>query len=128
MQRFNKTILSVDYDFDNREIIKLLLSQKGFTVVASETAGGALDLIKQKQFALVLSEFRLPDMSGAEFCRRFRELDYQTPFVFFSASVEAKQKEEGLAVGAQAYLFKPDDIDNVAVTIDQLISPARSLV
>lgn len=128
MKRFNKTILSVDYDFDNREVIKLLLGQNGFSVVASETAGGALSLVKQRQFALILSEFRLPDMCGAEFCRRFREIDYQTPFVFFSASVEAKQKEKGLAVGAQAYLLKPDDIGNVAETVSNLIFQQKSFV
>lgn len=121
MKQFNKTILSVDYDFDNAEIIKLLLNQHGFSVEVSENAADALNLAKQKSFDLILSEYRLPDMSGAEFCRRFRQFNYQTPFVFFSATVEAAQKEQGLAAGAQAYLFKPDDLHNVAETVGKLI-------
>jgi CheY-like chemotaxis protein len=121
VNQFDKVILSVDYDSDNSEVLKLLLNQKGFMVEISETASEALALVRQKPFSLVLSEFRLPDMCGAEFCRKFREFDCQTPFVFFSASVEAKQKAQGLSVGAQAYLFKPNDIDKVAETIGSLI-------
>jgi FOG: CheY-like receiver len=121
MSKYNRTILAVDYDFDNREVIKLLLSRYGYTVEAIENAAEALVLVREKRFDLILAEFRLPDMDGAEFCRRFREFDNRTPFVFFSASVENKQKERGLAAGAQAYLFKPDDLDNVAETVGDLI-------
>lgn len=121
MKQFNKIILSVDYDFDNAEVIKLILNQHGFSVEVSENASEALNLVREKEYDLILSEYRLPDMCGAEFCRQFRQFDYRTPFVFFSATVENSQQEHGLAAGAQAYLRKPDDLDCVAETVSKLI-------
>lgn len=116
-----KTILCVDYSADNAEIVKFFLNQSGFKVETCETGEAALDLARQTQFALVLTEYRLPDMPGTDLCRELRKLNAQIPLVFFTASVQQWEKEEGLASGAQAYLIKPDDLDKIADTVHSLI-------
>ena len=117
-----KTILYVDYSIDNAEIVKFFLNQSGYEVETCETGEARLDLARQNEFALIMTEYRLPDMNGADFCREFRKLDAQIPFVFFTASVQKWEKEKGLAAGAQAYLIKPDDLDKIAETVGALIS------
>ncbi|HEX8367947.1 MAG TPA: response regulator [Pyrinomonadaceae bacterium] len=116
-----KTILYVDYSSDNAEVVKLFLNQSGYEVETCETGEAALDLARQNDFALVMTEFRLPDMKGTDFCRRFRRFNAQVPLMFFTASVQKWEKEEGLASGAQAYLIKPDDLDKIAETAGSLI-------
>jgi OmpR-family two-component system manganese-sensing response regulator len=116
-----KTILCVDYSTDNAEVVKFFLNQSGYTVETCETGEAGLDLARQNQFALVLTEYRLPDMQGTDFCREFRKLNAQVPLVFFTASVQQWEKEKGLASGAQAYLIKPDDLDKIAATVNSLI-------
>jgi CheY-like chemotaxis protein len=116
-----KTILCVDYSADNAEIIKFFLNESGYQVRTCETGEAGLDLARRNDFALVMTEYRLPDMNGTDFCREVRKFNEQIPLVFFTASVQQWEKEEALASGAQAYLIKPDDLDKVAQTVGRLI-------
>jgi DNA-binding response OmpR family regulator len=125
--RLEKNILCVDYSDDNAEIVRFFLNESGYHVEICDTGEAGLDLAKNAQYALVMTEYRLPDMSGTTFCRQFRQFNAQTPLMFFTASVQAWEKEEGLSCGAQAYLIKPDDLDKVAETVGTLIRQSGSL-
>ncbi|HLM03156.1 MAG TPA: response regulator [Pyrinomonadaceae bacterium] len=117
-----KTILYVDYSADNAEVVKYFLHQSGYRVETCETGEAGLDLARQRDdFALIMTEYRLPDMNGADFCREFRKINRRIPLMFFTASVQKWEREKGLASGAQAYLIKPDDLDKIAETVDTLI-------
>ena len=116
-----KTILCVDYSADNAEVVKFFLNQSGYEVETCETGEAGLDLARRSEFALIMTEYRLPDMNGADFCREFRKINAQIPLMFFTASVQKWEIEEGLASGAQAYLIKPDDLDKIPETVTALI-------
>lgn len=116
-----KTILYVDYSADNAEIVKFFLGESGYEVETCETGEAGLDLARENDFALIMTEYRLPDMNGADFCREFRKFNRRIPLMFFSASVQKWEKEKGLASGAQAYLIKPDDLEKIAETVGTLI-------
>jgi CheY-like chemotaxis protein len=120
-----KTILYVDYSVDNAEVVKFFLNQSGYAVETCETGEAGLDLARQTEFALIMTEYRLPDMDGTDFCREFRKLNARIPLVFFTASVQKWEKEKGLASGAQAYLIKPDDLDKITETVSALINQNR---
>jgi DNA-binding response OmpR family regulator len=120
-----KTILYVDYSIDNAEVVKFFLNQSGYAVETCETGEAGLDLARRMPFALVMTEYRLPDMEGTDFCREFRKLDAQIPLMFFTASVQKWEKEKGLASGAQAYLIKPDDLDKITETVNSLLNQNR---
>jgi len=116
-----KTILCVDYSRDNAEVVKFFLNQSGYDVETCDTGEAALDLARRAEFALIMTEYRLPDMNGADFCREFRKFNAEIPLMFFTASVQKWEKEAGLASGAQAYLIKPDDLDKITETVAALI-------
>lgn len=119
-------ILCVDYSDDNVEVIKFFLSESGYHVETCDTGAAGLDLARDERFALIMTEYRLPDMSGAAFCRQVKTMNPKTPLMFFSASAQKWEKEDGLSSGAQAYLVKPNDLDRVAATVGALIRESVS--
>jgi DNA-binding response OmpR family regulator len=82
----------------------------------------AFQAAQNKHFDLYLLDNRFPDGSGFELCRRLRELDPQTPIIFYSGDAYESDRQRGLAAGANAYLLKPD-VDTIAPTIFRLVAP-----
>jgi DNA-binding response OmpR family regulator len=64
----------------------------------------------------------MADMSGVEMCRRIRAYDRRTPIIFYSASAYPKDREAGLAAGADDYLVKPEGLDRIVETINRSAS------
>ena len=115
-------ILCVEDDKDACELLDFLLSGEGFEVVSCSTSKEGLQLARQGGFSAIVFDYRLPEISGLEICREIRTYDKQTPIIFYSASAYPKEKEAGLAAGANAYLVKPNDLEKVAETITDLVS------
>ena len=68
----------------------------------------------------------LPDGSGIGLCRLIREFDPDTPILFYSAASYARDIEEALRSGAQAYLVKPAGFDDLEQTVARLTSPVSN--
>jgi DNA-binding response OmpR family regulator len=68
----------------------------------------------------------LHEGSGIELCKKLRELDPGTPILFYSGAAFDRDKQEAFASGAQAYLTKPVDNDELVKEVFRLISEARN--
>ena len=79
-------VLCVDDDEDSREMLSMVLKFRRIDTRGVGTAAQALSLIQSEQFDLYLLDAWLPDLDGFELCRRMRELDPDTPILFFSAA------------------------------------------
>jgi two-component system, NarL family, response regulator DevR len=64
----------------------------------------------------------LPDGTGVELCRLIREFDPHNPILFYSAAGYARDIEDALSAGAQAYLVKPVSLDELKQAVAQLTS------
>lgn len=117
----SKTILCVEDDKDSCELLQFVLENEGFQVVSCPTSEEALQLAKEKTFSAIVLDHRLAEISGVEICRQIRTYDKQTPIIFYSASAYSKDKEAGIAAGANDYLVKPDDFERIPETIKRLI-------
>jgi DNA-binding response OmpR family regulator len=84
-----------------------------------------LRIARQGGFDLYILDNWLPDNSGVELCRAIREFDAHTPILFYSAAAYAKDIQEGLRAGAQAYLVKPIIPEEFRLAVAQLISSPR---
>ena len=101
-------VLCVDDDEDACEIFRLLLSTCGFDASCVQSAAAAWPLIQQHPFDLYILDGWLPRTDGFELCRQLRELDADTPIVFYSGAGFETDRLKGMAAGANAYITKPD--------------------
>ncbi|MCA1623315.1 MAG: response regulator [Acidobacteria bacterium] len=128
MQSVSSNILFVDDDEDSCELMSMMLLCAGADceTTAVATPLEALDLIAQKPFDLLVVDYKLPEMSGVELCRRIRKTDKQTPILFFTGMASSNDRNVAIAAGASSYLVKPNDLDKFTDTVKQLLSEKQS--
>ena len=123
MQSINRLlrVLYADNNDEARLMLSKLLEFSNIEVQPAKTINEALEMAQSRQFDLYLLDTRFPEGNGLELCQKLKELDSQTPVVFYSGEAYETNKVEGLVAGAKAYLVKPD-LDAIAPTILQLTS------
>jgi len=95
------------------EIMEILFRRVGFQVMSLQSARVALELARRHHFSAVVSEYLLDDFSGEEFCFQLKKYRPELPLIFYSTESRNEYKERGLSAGAEAFLVKPDDINNI---------------
>ena len=121
MNSCKDTILVVDNDRDNCELIQFLLAYAQINIEIAVSGVEATELLQENRYSAVVMAVYLPGVSGLDVCRQLRRFDRATPVIFFSGAVSAIDRSEGLSAGAQAYLIKPDDLDNIAGTVMSMV-------
>jgi DNA-binding response OmpR family regulator len=128
MQDGRKRILCVDDHTDTCELIEFYLGDAGYEVIIARGIADSLPLIKKMHFDLYLIDEILRDGTGVELAHRIRAFDSTTPLVFHSASAHARDIRRGLDAGAQAYITKPSDPDEVIKIIKTLIAESERVI
>ena len=119
------TILYVEDDQDTRELVGLMLAGSNYKVVPAETHDEALLLARANQFDLYLIDNWLPGGSGIDLCKKLREFNSWTPILFYSGAAYERDKQQALDAGAQGYLVKPVDHDELIEEVSRIISAAK---
>src|SRR5438874_1804098 len=102
-------ILVVEDDPDIRKILELYLGEKGFRVKMADGAPRALELLAEEPIDLILSDVRMPGMSGLDLLRHVKEQDPEIQLVLMSAYSSVKDAVEAIQLGAADYVEKPID-------------------
>jgi len=102
-------VLIVDDDLDTCVVTSMLLRREGYRVTYATSVREALDLAFDGTFDVILLDNWMPEMSGVEVCRELRSHEVKTPIIFQSAAAYSTDKEEAESAGAQDYLVKPVD-------------------
>ena len=126
MTAFVPQILYTEDDADTRELVSYVLTTSNCKVTLADSDAKALLLAETIKFDLYLIDNWLREGSGIELCKKLRELDPGTPILFYSGAAFDKDKHEAFASGAQAYLIKPVDNDELVKEVFRLISEARN--
>src|SRR6266850_1865545 len=116
------SILYIENDEDTRELVTYLLALSNYKVVPAENYDDALLLARTNQFDLNLIDNWVSGGSGIDLCKKLRELNPWTPILFYSGAAYERDKQEAFAAGAQAYLVKPTDNDELIEEVSRLIS------
>jgi DNA-binding response OmpR family regulator len=119
-------ILYTEDDADTRELVSYVLTTSNCKVTLADSDAKALLLAGTIKFDLYLIDNWLREGSGIELCKKLRELDPGTPILFYSGAAFDTDKQEAFASGAQAYLIKPVDNDELVKEVFRLISEARN--
>ena len=99
------------------EIMEILFRRVGFEVVSIQSAKDALQLAQQRYFAAVVTEYLLEDLPADEFCHELKKTNPQLPVIFYSAESRNEHRQKCLSAGAQAFLIKPNDLDDIERTV-----------
>lgn len=116
-----KTVLCVEDDVDNGEILEVFFQQSGFEVLTCRTSEQCLEHIKIRDFSALVLDYHLPEKDGIDICLEVRESDAEIPIVFFTADARETIRQAALEAGADALLVKPDDLMEVVLTVESLI-------
>lgn len=119
-------ILMVDDEAAIRQMVCLALSQSGYTCIEAADATEAQDRILQEVPDLILLDWMLPGVSGAEYARRLRreKLTQKIPVIMLTARVEEEDKVRGLESGADDYITKPFSTRELLARIKALLRRA----
>jgi len=115
-------ILCTEDDADTRDLIVLLLNCHNCEVVTSTSSPESMHLARTQQFDLYLLDNWLPGSSGIDLCQELRRFDSKTPILFYSGAAYDKDKKQALESGAQGYLTKPADGEQLAAEVLRLIT------
>lgn len=114
-------ILIVD---DNEEIRKLMaihIKRAGYTVFEAGNGVEALELFDRVQFHLVVVDLMMPEMDGFELATELRNAEIDIPLLIVSAKDSLDDKREGFRRGADDYMTKPVDFDEMILRIEALL-------
>jgi PAS domain S-box-containing protein len=114
-------ILVVDDQRDSREMLAILLEQRGARVVQSDSAESALEALSSRPVDLVIADIAMPRVDGYELMRRLRAAGNQTPALAVTAFARSADRQQALDSGYTSYLAKPIDGVELARTARQLI-------
>ncbi len=105
-------ILVVDDDVSNAKLLRFVLEDEGYKVTTTASPTQALEYLEQNQYDLIVLDIVMPEMNGLELCRRIRTQS-NTPILFLSGLNQTTDKVTGLKIGADDYLTKPYDANEV---------------
>src|ERR1700727_2269375 len=114
-------LLVVDDDRALRDVLRRALTLGGYDVRLAETGAGALADIASAVPDAVVLDIGLPDIDGLEVCRLLRREGNRVPVLMLTARDAVTDRIDGLDAGADDYLVKPFDIDELKARLRALL-------
>ena len=120
-------ILVAEDDHDIGELIRLILEHGGSEVVNAQDGVEALTLAKRSRVVAFLLDVKMPGLSGLDVCKRLRASreTKETPIIFISARGQESEIHAGLNAGANAYVVKPFDPEDLWSMVDGIITSGQ---
>jgi two-component system response regulator PilR (NtrC family) len=104
-----------------RELLSIVLAREGYQVVAAENGRQALRVLERQPIDLLISDIKMPDMSGVDLLRAAREADHDVAGIMITAFASTDTAVEALRLGASDYLTKPFDVDELKIVVRNAI-------
>ena len=118
-----KRILAVDDSASMRQMVCFTLKKAGFDVTEAKDGVEALEIAKQANFDLVISDVNMPNMDGITLIANLRGLpDYKfVPMLMLTTESGLEKKSAGKAAGATGWIVKPFNPDQLIATIGKVL-------
>ncbi|MDL1899641.1 response regulator [Anaerolineae bacterium CFX9] len=120
-------ILVVEDDADIANLLKTYFSGQGYEVQVAMRGGDALTMTRKQLPNLIVLDIMLPDMNGYDVCRQLRTTTRTShiPIIFLTQKDERSDKIQGLELGADDYIVKPFDIEELKLRVQNAITAAN---
>ena len=114
-------LLVVDDDRAVRDALRRALTLAGYEVECAEGGVEAIELVAEELPDAVVLDVGMPEIDGLEVCRRLRLLGNRVPILMLTARVEVSDRIAGLDAGADDYLVKPFDVEELKARLRALL-------
>lgn len=120
-------ILVVEDDYDISNMLRIYFTGQGYDVQVAPRGGDALLMTRKQLPQLIVLDIMLPDMNGFEVCRELRTTTRTShiPIIFLTQKDERADKIAGLELGADDYITKPFDIEELKLRVKNQIDRAE---
>jgi len=117
-------ILVVDDDEGIRSLVKKYLNENNYLVTTADSAEDASEKIKIIKFDLIILDIMMPGKNGLEFIQENKK-KLETPIILLTAKGDAKERVEGLEIGADDYLPKPFEPKELILRIQNILDKTK---
>ncbi|WP_020534383.1 response regulator transcription factor [Lewinella cohaerens] len=114
-------ILLVEDEENIRETVKLNLELEDYEVVTAADGKKALKYTQEQHFDLLILDVMLPEVDGFQICEQVRLTNRDVPIIFLTAKDTAQDRITGLRKGADDYLVKPFNLEELLLRVERLI-------
>lgn len=114
-------ILFVEDEENIREVVKLNLEMESFEVVEARNGKDALKYFREQHFDLLVLDVMLPEIDGFQICEQVRLTNMDVPIIFLTAKDTPLDRIAGLKRGADDYLTKPFNLEELLLRVNNLI-------
>ena len=111
------TILIVDDEKSMRDFLKILLTKEGYEVIVAGDGDQALAALDQNHVDLVVSDIRMPGISGLELLSKIKEESEDMPVIMITAFASPNDAVQAMKDGAYDYISKPFNVDEIKSVI-----------
>lgn len=122
------SILVVEDDGCQRKAYAALLRQNGYEAVEAEDAERALLILDKRDVDLMICDVTLPGMDGFSLVRELRGAHYEMPILLATGQGSFSAKQEGFQAGADDYMVKPVDLNELLLRIQALLRRTKTYI
>ena len=124
-QTETSTILVVDDERSMRELLSIMLKKEGHDVVVADCGRAAVKILEHRPVDLLISDIKMPDMSGVDVVRRAKEIRQDIVAIMITAFKSTESAVEALRLGAHDYLEKPFDNEQLKKKVRNALEQRR---
>ena len=120
-------ILVVEDDKNLRKLIETVLTQNGYRVTCASDGAEALSLLESVYADLIISDIMMPNLDGYSLAKELRDAKYDIPILMVTAKESFEDKRKGFTAGADDYMVKPINIDEMILRVGAILRRSKIL-
>lgn len=120
-------ILVVEDDLSLKNLFCKTLQRNNYQTFDAECAEKALEILDNESIDLIVTDVMMPGMNGFELVRQLRDAQMELPILIITAKSDIMDKQTGFLAGADDYMVKPININELVLRVNALLRRARSV-
>ena len=127
MQEKQLSILLVEDEENLQDALRLNFEMEGYEVTSAYDGAAALEALRNEYFDLIILDVMLPEIDGITVCENIRLTNTEIPILILSAKNNSGDRVLGLKKGADDYLTKPFDLEELLLRVHNLIHKSKRI-
>ena len=119
------SILIVDDNVKIRNLIDIYLRREGFSTLKAGDGAQVMSILETQQVDLIIADVMMPNMDGYDLLRQLRENKNEIPVLMATAKTEFADKRKGFELGADDYMTKPLDMEELTLRVRALLRRSK---